>query len=248
MGGSSNGYAQPMGGNQFAIEKFSGKAGGNEAGMTEEPGLTGGTTNPNPANGQAQQPQPYGAGNSFGWMPGEFIGTPYLQTYGGQPNGYSSLGDQYRDSLWQTSTGAGRFSGNQVDRFNFAKSPSTGLQQPTNFPAGPGAAPQTFSPQGGQVPQRYQGFTPAAPTPQAPQPRPSGSQVQNMMNANPNQIASMFQGKTPEQQAQVLRQLAMTGGASQGYQNALQWLKANGQSNPNQLINQNFGGNTGSRY
>jgi hypothetical protein len=101
------------------------------------------------------RPRPQGSGFNI-QGPGNFLGTPFNQTYGGQGAPYADLGAQILDSFRQYQSGAGRFSGNNVPRYGFA-------QQMPNFrtqsvgpgpapggppPGAPGAPPVTAAPPG----------------------------------------------------------------------------------------------------
>jgi hypothetical protein len=60
-----------------------------------------------------------GSGFNISGPPSTFYGTPFNQTYGGQPAPYADLGAQILDSFRMYQNGAGRFGNNMASRFSF---------------------------------------------------------------------------------------------------------------------------------
>jgi hypothetical protein len=110
-------------------------------------------------------------------QPGNFLGIPHYQPYGGQPAPYGSLHDQIRDAFNNNSTGAGRFSNNMAARYSFqggnapwrpdANTPRQPIPGYGYNPAPPLQAPPTG-------PTNAPPATPGPPPGAIPKPQPKG--------------------------------------------------------------------------
>lgn len=156
------------------------KSGGNDAPMTD-PNAPATAPAPLAPSGQpAATAGGYGSGPVNIQGPGNFIGTPFRQTYGGEPPPYDSHHAQILDAFRNNSTGAGRFGSNNASRYaNFAGGsfwrPDTGnynlgremvggpFQSPQYNPQAPLQAPPMGQAPGGGI----------NPPPQGGQPLPS---------------------------------------------------------------------------
>jgi hypothetical protein len=179
-----------MSGGQSQSNAFAGNSGGGlsgpmgKYGMTKE-GQDDGSLNVQPTSvgpgGSPETAKPTGSSGFNIQGPGNFLGTPFNQTYGGQGAPYADLGAQILDSFRQYQSGAGRFSGNNVPRYGFA-------QQMPNFrtqSVGPGPAP-------GGPPPGSPGAPPVAAT---PAPAPAGGDhwgnFATLMKEDPTGFAAM---------------------------------------------------------
>lgn len=173
---TANAYSlNGQGGAGMPKSGFNTKELGNEPGMGEPP--TGAPTAPTPT------PDTHMGMNL--WRPGNFISTPFRQTFGGQAPPYDDLTAQTLDSFRMTENGAGRFGSNNAQRFNFAG----GSQwRPDNMGYGP-AIPNMYNPRpplglnspppsmtGGMEPQ------PGSPPPQSGAPGPAAPAPGNQPN------------------------------------------------------------------
>jgi hypothetical protein len=152
-----------MSGGQSQSNAFAGNSGGGlsgpmgKYGMTKE-GQDDASLNtpvtsvpPGGPGSDPTRPRPQGSGFNI-QGPGNFLGTPFNQTYGGQGAPYADLGAQILDSFRQYQSGAGRFSGNNVPRYGFAQQMPNFRSQPMP-PGGPQpGAPGTPPPAPGQPP------------------------------------------------------------------------------------------------
>lgn len=104
---------------------------------------TGRGTGGNPASG-LPTPGSYPNGSRF-WQMDQWLGVPYLQTYGGQPAPYDSLGSQILNTLRMYDAGAGRFTANAAQRYGY----QGGTQQwrPDANPYGQPIPPYQWNPQ-----------------------------------------------------------------------------------------------------
>jgi hypothetical protein len=99
---------------------------GQDGGVTDANGnvIAAGPATPPAATPNAAPPPAAGGGYGSGPVniqpPGQYLGIPHYQPYGGQPAPYGSLHDQIRDAFNNNSTGAGRFGSNAAARFGFA--------------------------------------------------------------------------------------------------------------------------------
>lgn len=106
------------------MQGYDGKSGaGDDGGVTDAQG------NVIPQNGQAapsaaapaqSAPAASSTGQYSPWQTQGFIGTPFMQTYGGAPGPYGDDGAQILDSRRMVENGAGRFGSNAASRFGFA--------------------------------------------------------------------------------------------------------------------------------